>query len=80
MFISLNNHDFKFLTHPLIPAHGSFIGSIRLEPHTPKQLLVDQSIHFGASSRTYTLRERPQGTQVYSIQGENKQLKELLGS
>jgi len=60
--------------------HGSFIGSIRLEPHTPKQLLVDQCIHFGASSRTYTLRERPQGTQaLYSIQGENKQLKELLG-
>ena len=65
---------------PQIPAHGSFIGSIKLEPHTPKQLLVDQSIHFGASSRTYTLRERPQGTQaLYSIQGENKQLKELLG-
>ena len=61
-------------------AHGSFIGSIKLEPQTPKQMLVDQSVHFGASSRTYTLRERPQGTQaLYSIQGENKQLQELLG-
>lgn len=60
--------------------HGSFIGSIKLDPQTPKQMLVDQSVHFGASSRTYTLRERPQGTQaLYSIQGENKQLQELLG-
>lgn len=59
--------------------HGSFIGHIRLEASTPKQLQIDQTVHFGASTRTYTLRERPQGTQVYSIQGENKQLQELLG-
>ena len=37
-------------------AHGSFIGSIRLDPNTPHQLQLDQTIHFGASSRTYTLR------------------------
>lgn len=60
--------------------HGSFIGSIRLDPHTPHQLQLDQTIHFGASSRTYTLRERPQGTQaLYTIEGEKKQLQELLG-
>lgn len=60
--------------------HGSFIGSIRLDPNTPHQLQLDQTIHFGASSRTYTLRERPQGTQaLYTIEGEKKQLQELLG-
>lgn len=43
----------------LSKAHGSFIGSKRLEPNTPTQLPVDSNFHFGASTRMYTLREKP---------------------
>lgn len=39
--------------------HGTFIGSIRLEAHKPTQLQINSSFHFGASTRYYTLRERP---------------------
>lgn len=41
-------------------AHGTFIGSTRLEPNRPTQLPLDTTISFGASTRSYTLRERPQ--------------------
>ncbi|CAL1278267.1 unnamed protein product [Larinioides sclopetarius] len=40
--------------------HGTYIGSIRLEAHKPTQLPVDSKFHFGASTRIYILRERPQ--------------------
>ncbi|CAH3173274.1 unnamed protein product [Porites lobata] len=39
--------------------HGTFIGTIRLEPHKPTQVQVDSVIRFGASSRSYVLREKP---------------------
>lgn len=35
------------------------MGSIRLEANKPMQLPVDESFHFGASTRTWTLREKP---------------------
>ncbi|KAI6650580.1 Nuclear inhibitor of protein phosphatase 1 [Oopsacas minuta] len=38
--------------------HGTFIGSLRLEPHKPQVLPVDSTIYFGQSTRCYTLRER----------------------
>lgn len=41
-------------------AHGTFIGSLRLEPHKPQQVFVDSELRFGASTRTYVIRERPQ--------------------
>ena len=41
-------------------AHGTFIGNIRLERHKPTQLPIDSSFHFGASTRKYIIRERPQ--------------------
>lgn len=41
------------------PAHGTFIGTIRLEPQKPTQVQVDSVIRFGASSRSYVLREKP---------------------
>ena len=44
----------------LFPAHGTFIGNIRLEKHKPTQLPVDSSFRFGASTRKYIIRERPQ--------------------
>lgn len=40
-------------------AHGSFIGNVRIEAHKPTQLPVDSTIKFGASTRLYTLREKP---------------------
>lgn len=49
--------------------HGTFIGTMRLEPHKPTQLPIDTTIRFGASSRYYTLRERP--PQVMVTVGED---------
>jgi len=40
--------------------HGTFIGSIRLDPNKPQQVFVDSELKFGASTRTYIIRERPQ--------------------
>ncbi|KAL1115181.1 hypothetical protein AAG570_007212 [Ranatra chinensis] len=40
--------------------HGTFIGSLRLESHKPTQLAPDSSFHFGASTRHYVMRQRPQ--------------------
>ena len=40
-------------------AHGTFVGSIRVDPHKPVQVLVDSTLAFGASTRRFTLRERP---------------------
>ena len=41
-------------------AHGTFIGSMQIESEKPTQLPVDSTFHFGASTRYYILRERPQ--------------------
>lgn len=40
--------------------HGTFIGNLRLEAHKPTQLPIDSTFHFGASTRYYIIRERPQ--------------------
>lgn len=50
--------DCSFLS--LRIAHGTFIGSLRLESHKPTQLPIDSTFHFGASTRYYIIRERPQ--------------------
>ncbi|KAG4073155.1 hypothetical protein HA402_002544 [Bradysia odoriphaga] len=39
--------------------HGTFIGNLQIEPHKPTQLHINSTFHFGASTRYYTLRERP---------------------
>jgi nuclear inhibitor of protein phosphatase 1 len=56
-------------------AHGTFIGNIRLESEKPTQLPVESVIHFGASSRTYTLREKPTlpSAMQATLQGSNEQ-------
>lgn len=41
-------------------AHGTFIGNLRLESNKPTQLPIDSIFHFGASTRRYIIRERPQ--------------------
>lgn len=43
--------------------HGTFIGSIRLEAHKPTVVQIGSIFHFGASTRFYTLRERPKTSQ-----------------
>ncbi|XP_019639012.1 PREDICTED: nuclear inhibitor of protein phosphatase 1-like [Branchiostoma belcheri] len=40
--------------------HGTHIGNIRLEPSKPQQVPLDSVLRFGASTRTYVLREKPQ--------------------
>nr|CAD7194067.1 unnamed protein product [Timema douglasi] len=40
--------------------HGTYIGSLRLEADKPTQLPIDSTFHFGASTRYYIIRERPQ--------------------
>ncbi|KXJ21219.1 nuclear inhibitor of protein phosphatase 1 [Exaiptasia diaphana] len=42
--------------------HGTFIGTIRIEKQKPTQVQVDSVIRFGASTRSYTLREKPTGS------------------
>ena len=48
----------------LLLAHGTFVGSMRLEHDKPQQIPIDITISFGASTRTYTLRKRPQAIQT----------------
>lgn len=40
--------------------HGTFISSRRIEPQTPTQLPLNSVFSFGASTRNYIIRERPQ--------------------
>uniref|UniRef100_A0A1B6KDP3 Nuclear inhibitor of protein phosphatase 1 n=1 Tax=Graphocephala atropunctata TaxID=36148 RepID=A0A1B6KDP3_9HEMI len=40
--------------------HGTYIGSLRIDSHKPTQLPIDSIFHFGASTRNYIIRERPQ--------------------
>jgi hypothetical protein len=49
-----------FLIFVMLVAHGTYIGSLRLEAHKPTQLPIDSTFHFGASTRYYIIRERPQ--------------------
>lgn len=54
----------KHLNRPFIidlgSTHGTYIGNLRLDSKKPQQVPIDSSIHFGASTRTYIIRERPQ--------------------
>ncbi|XP_071807381.1 nuclear inhibitor of protein phosphatase 1-like [Asterias amurensis] len=65
--------------------HGTFLGSIRLEGHKPQQIPLDSTIHFGASTRCYVLREKPQtassvaATDSKSEQEEDEIIGGLLG-
>uniref|UniRef100_A0A1A9UHD1 Nuclear inhibitor of protein phosphatase 1 n=1 Tax=Glossina austeni TaxID=7395 RepID=A0A1A9UHD1_GLOAU len=47
--------------------HGTFIGTLRIEPNKPTQLHVNSTFHFGASTRRYILRERPSAGQRSNI-------------
>ncbi|XP_013410623.1 nuclear inhibitor of protein phosphatase 1 [Lingula anatina] len=60
----------KHLGRPFIidlgSTHGTFIGHIRLDLKKPQQVPIDSELHFGASSRVYIIRERPQMPSTYS--------------
>ncbi|XP_072016062.1 nuclear inhibitor of protein phosphatase 1-like [Amphiura filiformis] len=53
--------------------HGTFLGSIRLEHNKPQQVLLDSTIRFGASSRSYILREKPQTAVAQHLKNETKE-------
>ncbi|KAG9330856.1 hypothetical protein JZ751_021843 [Albula glossodonta] len=64
--------------------HGTFLGHIRLEPHKPQQVPIDSTVSFGASTRAYTIREKPQtqpssGPGDSSKAGEEEEHRGLLG-
>ena len=61
LFLKKKSHSTQKFTFCLTnKAHGTFIGSIRLEANKPQQVFVDCELKFGASTRTYIIRERPQ--------------------
>ncbi|KAJ6217191.1 hypothetical protein RDWZM_008348 [Blomia tropicalis] len=57
--LTYHKHLNRFFLTDLGSTHGSFIGNVRIEAHKPTQLPVDSTIKFGASTRLYTLREKP---------------------
>ena len=58
-------------------AHGTHIGTIRLETKKPQQVPLDSEIHFGASTRRYVIRERPQA--MPSMSADDKSGEEIEG-
>ena len=64
---------FSYLWFCPCSAHGTFIGTIRLEPQKPTQVQVDSVIRFGASSRSYVLREKPAMPSSNLKQSENSE-------
>ena len=61
------------------PAHGTYIGSIRLEGKKPQQVPIDSEIHFGASTRKYVIRERPQAKQPSTGYDKDEVTESLFG-
>ena len=72
MIIDTLDHNCFNYVIILCVAHGTFIGSTRLEPNRPTQLPLDTTISFGASTRSYTLRERPQAIVSLISEGEGE--------
>ncbi|XP_003383524.1 PREDICTED: nuclear inhibitor of protein phosphatase 1-like [Amphimedon queenslandica] len=73
----------KYLNRPFLidlgSAHGSFVGSMQLEAQKPQQLLEDCTFSFGASTRKYTLREKPQQVSLLQEEGGEGEGGTLLG-
>ena len=58
-------------------AHGTHIGTIKLDSNKPQQVPLDSEIHFGASTRRYIIRERPQT--LPSMSADDKPGEEIEG-
>ncbi|KAK3091286.1 hypothetical protein FSP39_018651 [Pinctada imbricata] len=73
----------KHLSRPFIidlgSTHGTHIGHIRLESKKPQQVPIDSEIHFGASTRIYIIRERPQPISSQVLEEKDKRGEELEG-
>lgn len=58
----------KHLIRPFIidlkSTHGTYVGCIRIDGQKPQAVPLDSELHFGASSRMYVIRERPQPKQI----------------
>ncbi len=52
---------------------------MRLDPNKPTQIPLDITLRFGASTRSYTLRERPQVSMAVVTDGEGTTLEEGEG-
>ena len=63
----------------MVLGHGTFVGTMRLEAHKPTPIPLDITIRFGASTRSYTLRERPQVSMTVITDGEGGTLDEGEG-
>jgi nuclear inhibitor of protein phosphatase 1 len=61
----------RFFLVDLGSTHGTFIGSIKLEAHKPTQLPPGSQVHFGASTRVFVLREKPQGSKDVKVIGDS---------
>lgn len=59
-------------------AHGTFLNEVRLDALKPTPVDSDSSFSFGASSRVYSLRERPQAAEA-SVEDEQTSEGTLLG-
>ena len=74
----------KHLSRPFIidlgSTHGTYIGRIRLESKKPQQVPIDSEIHFGASTRIYIIRERPQPISGQVTDEKDKRGEDLEGS
>ncbi len=62
-----------------LAGHDTFVGTMRTEAHKPTQIPLDTTISFGASTRSYTLRERPQVSMTIIMDGEGGTLEEGEG-
>ena len=62
-----HKHLQRFFLIDLASTHGTFVGSLRLEGNKPTQLPLDSTFHFGASSRRYTLREKPNSSKATHV-------------
>lgn len=73
----------KHLSRPFIvdlgSTHGTHIGHIRLESRKPQQVPIDSEIHFGASTRLYIIRERPQAITGQLSDDNEKRREDLEG-
>ncbi|CAG2104231.1 unnamed protein product [Medioppia subpectinata] len=58
--------------------HGSYIGSVRIEANKPTQLPIDSHFHFGASTRVYILREKP-NAKSSTVDANPEDIEHLLG-
>lgn len=59
-----HKHLARFFLVDCGSTHGTFIGNLRIEEQKPTQLATNIKFHFGASTRSYQIRERPQTARI----------------